>query len=184
MSSLHLGLVHHPALNKSGEVVTSSVTNMDVHDISRSCRTFGVASYSIITPLKAQQALIRRILDHWEEDRAGYYNPSRQRALSLVVLEDAIEDAMARITLEEGRRPLVAVTGARLREREEGLMERWKIDKTPLLLLFGTGYGLPHSVTEKADFRLRPLVGAAGDGYNHLSVRGAVAIYLDRLQGR
>ena len=50
-----------------------------------------------------------------------------------------------------------------------------------MLLLFGTGWGLTQGVTDKADFLLEPIFGIASDGYNHLSVRSAVAIYCDRL---
>lgn len=53
---LFLGLVHYPIKNKSGEIITTSVTNMDIHDISRSCRTFGVERYYIISPLKAKKS--------------------------------------------------------------------------------------------------------------------------------
>ena len=50
----------------------------------------------------------------------------------------------------------------------------------PLLMLFGTGWGLTKEVKAEADFRLEPI---EGKGYNHLSVRSAVAIILDRLLG-
>ena len=64
MSSIYLGLVHHPINNKRGDVVTTSVTNLDIHDIARSCRTFGMKKYFIVTPLKAQHGLVKRILGH------------------------------------------------------------------------------------------------------------------------
>jgi hypothetical protein len=47
------------------------------------------------------------------------------------------------------------------------------------LLLFGTGWGLADEVLEAADALLPPLAGPSG--YNHLSVRAAAAIVLDRL---
>jgi hypothetical protein len=52
----------------------------------------------------------------------------------------------------------------------------------PVLLLFGTGWGLTEEVLAAADRRLEPIQGA-GD-FNHLSVRAACAITLDRLLGR
>jgi hypothetical protein len=56
------------------------------------------------------------------------------------------------------------------------------LDNKPILLLFGTGWGLSDSLTNEADFKLEPIFGKALDGYNHLSVRSAVAIYCDRLR--
>ena len=52
----------------------------------------------------------------------------------------------------------------------------------PWLILFGTGSGLTDGVLEQCDHLLDPIEGAGE--YNHLSVRGAVAIILDRLFGK
>ena len=54
-------------------------------------------------------------------------------------------------------------------------------DKDVYLLLFGTGWGMTNEVMNKADLILEPIRGKAE--YNHLSVRAAVAIILDRLFG-
>lgn len=182
--SLYLGLVHFPIKNKHGELVTTSVTNLDIHDISRSCRTFGVKKYFIITPLEAQHTLVGRLLGHWEEDKSALYNPDRQNALAVAQLAYSIEESLSIITELEGRRPMVVVTGANFAScdgGEEKLRSALDIDKTPCFLLFGTGHGLYANIVEQADFRLGPIRGASEDGYNHLSVRSAVAIYLDRL---
>lgn len=50
----------------------------------------------------------------------------------------------------------------------------------PLVLVLGTGWGLVEEILEKADVILEPIRGM-GD-YNHLSVRAAAAIMLDRLR--
>lgn len=183
--NLYLGLVHYPINNKRGEVVTTSVTNLDIHDISRSCRTFGVEKYFIITPLKAQHELVNRILGHWQDDKSSAYNPDRKDALALATLANSIEDATLEIEQKEGVRPLIAITGANF-EQNDGdasqLKSRISLDNKPVFLLFGTGWGLISEVVETADFRLRPILGSASDGYNHLSVRSAVAIYLANLK--
>ncbi len=187
MSNLYLGLVHHPINNKRGEVVTTSVTNLDIHDISRSCRTFGVERYFLITPLKAQHELVGRILGHWDNDKNALYNPDRQDALSIARIAESVDAAIDWITENEGKAPIIAVTGANFKEfsgDEKSLVERMELDKVPCLLLFGTGWGLNASVVDRADYKLGPIFGAAEDGYNHLSVRSAVAIYLDRLRNR
>ncbi len=189
---IYLGLVHYPINNKRGEVVTTSVTNLDIHDISRSCRTFGVTNYFLITPLKAQQGLLKRILGHWSEDKSSVYNPDRSDALNVARCVSSIDDAVSTIVeTEKGlgnsdQEPFVVVTGANFKDHDglaEDLKEKLKIDKRPILLLFGTGWGLTAPIVEGADYRLGPIFGSSLDGYNHLSVRSAVAIYLDRLLG-
>jgi hypothetical protein len=182
--NIYLGLVHHPIRNKRGEEVTTSVTNLDIHDIARSCETYGIKSYFIVTPLEAQHQLVNKILGHWKEDRASVYNPDRQQALDRVVLSPSIEEAIAKIEEVEGKKPLLAVTGANFTEYQgdtEELKKKACVDSTPVFLLFGTGWGLHEKVTDQADFKLVPL--RSNTEYNHLSVRSAVAIYLDRLFG-
>jgi hypothetical protein len=51
----------------------------------------------------------------------------------------------------------------------------------PVLLLFGTGWGLADSMIPEVSRVLTPIRGAPP--WNHLSVRSAVAIVLDRLFG-
>lgn len=180
----YLGLVHGPVNNKRGMEITTSVTNLDVHDIARSCRTFGFKGYHIITPIKKQHEMVGRLLGHWETDHGTEYNPDRHDALSFVQISDTIEQTIEKIEEIEGVRPLVVVTGANFKKYEgkEGrLVELLRLDKRPMLLLFGTGWGLTASVTDSADFRLEPIFGSSVDGYNHLSVRSAVAIYCDRI---
>ena len=186
MSDLYLGLVHYPINNKRGEIVTTSVTNLDIHDISRSCKSFGVKKYFIITPLKAQHGLVSRILTHWEDDKASAYNPDRQDALTVATLENSIEEAEEKIIKDCGKAPLKVVTGANFDYYDGGpedLRHKMEIDRGPYFLLFGTGWGLHASIIDRAGYRLRPIRSEFSDGYNHLSVRSAVAIYLDRLRG-
>ena len=142
--------------------------------------------YYIVTPLQAQQELVNRILGHWEEYKSNVYNPDRSSALSVAAVISSWEDAMADIEAREGKRPKMVVTGANF-ERYEGetidLAKSMMLDKSPCFLVFGTGWGLSASILERADYRLAPIKGTASDGHNHLSVRSAVAIYLDRLRG-
>lgn len=183
----YLALVHHPILNKRGDIVTTSVTNLDIHDIARSARTFGFSQYFIVTPVKAQQALVSKITDHWKGDVANEYNPDRQDALSFVRLMDSLEDCISSIEKLEGLRPKVVATGANFKQYDGDaafVRNAIELDKCPMLLIFGTGWGLPASVTDSADYRVTPIFGCAQDGYNHLSVRSAVAIYADRFFGR
>ena len=182
---IYLGLLHHPIRNKWGEIITTSVTNLDLHDIARSCCSYGVVEYLIITPLKAQHELLNRLLQHWQREENVAYNPDRAQALGKVLLLHSLHQAREHIVRKEGALPLMAVTGANLDPYDGGereLRERLFLDNKTLFILFGTGHGLADEVVRVADFRLRPIVGRGEDGYNHLSVRSAVAIYLDRLQ--
>jgi hypothetical protein len=182
----YLGLVHSPIRNKRNELVTTSVTNLDVHDISRSCRTFGIAKYFIVTPLKIQQELVNGILGHWEQDFANDYNPDRFEALKISKTVDSIEECVNEIIKIEGKKPLVVVTGANFDEFNGSTSELTnKIEKEniPCLILFGTGWGMHENALKLADFKLAPILSLKSDNYNHLSVRSAVAIYLDRLFG-
>jgi hypothetical protein len=184
--NVYLGLVHHPIKNKLGALVTTSVTNLDIHDISRSCRTFGIKKYYIVTPIMAQKELVDSILGHWEQDKANAYNPDRQDALSIARSVDSIETAVAEITKREGRVPLIAVTGANFDSFDGDISQLTKkIEESnmPCFLLFGTGWGLHPIALEKADFKLSPIMSNNSDGYNHLSVRSAVAIYLHNMFG-
>jgi hypothetical protein len=60
---------------------------------------------------------------------------------------------------------------------------RLAASEKPVLLLFGTGWGLSREVVAGADVRIEPIRAGADTGYNHLSVRAACAITLDRLRG-
>jgi hypothetical protein len=182
-----LALVHSPINNKHGEEVITSVTNLDVHDIARSCRTFGLERYYIVTPLKAQHELLERLLKHWETDEAGEYNPDRQNALSLIKLVNSVEEAQLDIENNHQSKPFVVATGAKIKQPEgtcKDLLKRVEEEKIQnVLILFGTGHGMAQRLLDAVDFRLERIVGASRDGYNHLSVRSAVAIYCDRLFG-
>ena len=68
------------------------------------------------------------------------------------------------------------ISFAALRERMA------QADAPPVLILLGTGFGLAPAVRERADLALEAIRGP-GD-YNHLSVRAAASIILDRLRGR
>ena len=181
--SLYIALTHCPVTNKNGEVIASAVTNLDLHDIARTGKTYGVAAFYVITPLTDQKDLAEKIVFHWTQGAGGVYNPARRDALELVKISDSIESAMSDIEKREGKRPcLVATTAEKKRSTLgfEGLKEKLA-DGAPCLLLFGTAWGMANEVFEKADHVLAPIDGA-GD-YNHLSVRCASAIILDRLAG-
>lgn len=179
-----VALLHHPVYDKNGQVVTTAVTNLDLHDIARAARTFGLCRYYVVTPVAEQQALAERIRQHWLEGWGAGYNPRRREALELLRVVSTLDDAMADMAAEFGSRPLFAVTGARGSAGSittEELTRRLATDSSPCILGFGTGWGFTEEIFNRADLVLEPIRGAGT--YNHLSVRSAVAIYLDRLFG-
>jgi hypothetical protein len=59
-----VALVHHPVLDRRGDLVTTAVTNLDIHDIARAAKTYGAGCYYLVTPLVEQQRLVDRLLEH------------------------------------------------------------------------------------------------------------------------
>ena len=177
-----VGLVHHPVRDRAGEVITTAVTNLDVHDIARTARTYDLAGYFVVTPIEAQRKLVERILSHWRDGPGAKRVPERSEALARCEVIESVELAIAAIEDRSGEAPLVVATGARAsggaaeyREVAEALRGRSG------LILFGTGHGLASSVVEAADHVVAPIQPDAS--YNHLAVRAAAAITLDRLFG-
>jgi hypothetical protein len=183
-ANLAIALVHYPVYNKLHEVVTTALTNLDLHDIARSSRTFGLDRFYIVTPSKDQQALALRITGHWQAGWGASYNPDRKQALDIVrvvgTLDCAINDLQTGFT-----KPVkTVITGAAHRPGSITCLDFKQMlgnSDTPFLLLLGTGWGLTEECFESADFILESIAGAGT--YNHLSVRSAAAIMLDRLVG-
>jgi hypothetical protein len=164
--------------------VATAVTTVDIHDIARSARTFDLGGFYVITPLKSQTQLVERLLRHWVEGTGAVYNPTRRNALSLVKVEESIEATVGDISRDWGTEVKVVATAARSHRENIGYHEFRDVlseQSQPFLLLFGTGWGLTEEVIGNSDYILDPI---EGTDYNHLSVRSAVAIILDRLLGR
>jgi len=164
---------------------------MDVHDISRSARTFGVKGYFLVTPILDQHELIERILGHWRSDHSRSYHPDRVEAVSLVRLAKTFDEVKAAIRAEHGDDPEVVLTDARPLPKSISYAEyRRELSnpergQKPVLLVFGTGWGISDTFYPEVHRILAPVYGPGGaEGYNHLSVRAAVAIILDRLFGQ
>ena len=66
-ATVAMALVHYPVRDRLGEVRATSVTPLNVHDLSRSAVTYGVSPLYVITPILSQQQLVGRILHHWLE---------------------------------------------------------------------------------------------------------------------
>jgi hypothetical protein len=187
---VYLVLLHYPIQNRRGELVTTAVTNLDIHDISRSARTYCLKGYFIVTPIEIQHELVGRILGHWNSESSKQYHPDRVEAVSLVRLVKNFEEVKSAIRAKHGEDPEVVLTDARpipnaisYADYRKELMDPQRT--RPVVIVFGTGWGISESFYPEVHRILAPVYGPEGqEGYNHLSVRAAAAIILDRLFGK
>ena len=184
-AQIYVALLHYPVYDKNGQVVTTAVTNMDIHDIARAGKTYDIKAFYVVTPVKALQKLARKIIEHWEEGYGSQYNATRKEALALARICDTLDDVLIDVERETGEKPLLVATSARAggqRASFAALREMLNNSTRPFLILFGTGWGLTEAIFSQADYVLEAIEGTRG--YNHLSVRSAAAIVLDRLLGQ
>ncbi len=178
---LALALVHHPVVDRRGDEVTTAVTNLDLHDIARSAATFGVSRVYAVTPVAEQQRLVARLVGHWTEGHGAGYNPDRAEALGRIEVVATLDEAHQRWERECGESSRIWLTGAQRHQGLSSTQARQLLGEQPALLVFGTGSGLAPRLFENDWPVLAAIRGPAG--YNHLPVRAAAAIYLDRLFG-
>lgn len=184
---LYLGLLHYPVYNKKKECITTSITNLDIHDIARCARTYNVEKYYLIHPLPTQEQLVQEVIDYWQKGYGARYNPDRKDALERVAVKKSLAAVQEEIMTEAGLKPKIIVTDAQVFPRSisylqmREILEEKENHEQSFLLLFGTGWGIAKEIIAEADYLLAPVYGAST--YNHLSVRSAVAIILDRLLG-
>jgi hypothetical protein len=95
-----------------------------------------------------------------------------------------LDDVLIDVERECQQKPLLIVTSARSGSGRTPFTEvRDMLRKTsqPFLLLLGTGWGLTEATFSQSDYVLEAIEGLTD--YNHLSVRSAAAIILDRVLG-
>ena len=184
--SHYAALMHCDIVLKEGRIGTTSITSIYVHDIARSCATYGLKNFFVVTPLRDQTLLIQKMLDFWKEKEiGGEYNKHRHEALALVHLKKSLDEVIIKIEKQEGKRPIIIGTSARLELNSSMLTYYqqsiiWKQDR-PVLFLFGTGHGMSEILLSQCDYMLQPLNGF--EKFNHLSVRCAAAIVFDKWLG-
>ena len=177
--------VHYPVLDKRGEKSSTAITGMDIHDIARACRTYGIKKYLLVTPLAQQREMAKRIIGHWTEGWGSTYNPDRKEAFSTIKIFASVPKALAWVKEKEKREPYkIATTAKSQQEATHWLTLKREImlgDRSPVFI-FGTGWGLHDEVLQTSDAVMTPITGGT-DNWNHLSVRSAVSITLDRFFG-
>jgi hypothetical protein len=176
-------LAHHPVLDRQRAIVTTAITNLDLHDIARSAYTFGLTDFFVAHPVTAQRTLAERVREHWVSGSGARRIPDRKPPMTILRIVESLDGALEALggppeiwatSAGSSALPLLEHSAARALLQREG---------PPVLLLFGTGWGLSDELHERANARLAPIHSPRGDGYNHLSVRAAAAIIFDRLLG-
>lgn len=183
-------LAHHPVLDRTGAVVTTSITNLDIHDLARSVATYGLGGYGVVTPITAQREKVDHMVATWADQAAtDVAADQRLGALSRVFTAPSIAAALAAISERAGGRPVRAYAttadsgrfaGAPRRSFAE-LRSAAVLSPDPVAIILGTGWGLTENAVPAPFEVLEPIVGRTD--FNHLSVRSAAAIMLDRIFG-
>jgi len=179
-----MAVLHYPVYNKNREIVATCLSSYDLHDISRTARCYNIGKLYFINPMDTQHVLAGRIIKHWIEGYGASYNPTRQQALQTVALKKSLAEVKDDIALNNGCPPKIVVTSSKnLRPGIDynTLSSMIQQNEQSYLIIFGTGWGLAEHVIQEADYFLEPIMGDSD--FNHLSVRCATAIVMDRLLG-
>jgi hypothetical protein len=182
---ISVALLHEGMVDRAGNTVTTSLTLIDVHDFARSSRTFGIQNVFVVHPSVALRRLAGVLKNHWEEGFGASYNPNRKDALEIARLVAHLDDAIQEIEQRTGHYPIIVATSARDgndRMSYTDFRELATVSQKPYLILFGTGWGMGPELLARAEIFLKPIFGPGE--YNHLSVRSACAIILDRIMGK
>lgn len=180
--NLSFCLFHYPVRLEKHRIGASSLTNLDVHDIARISRSYGMGSFYVLTPLEDQLGLLRKILAHW---LAGG-DTDRSRALQLVRPVLNFEEMEADAVKTHGIRPVYVAASAQWQQTRCATKVvcagnvRAMLATGPVVICLGTARGLAPEVMAECDAVLRPLRFLSD---NHLSVRSAAAIIADRVLG-
>lgn len=181
-NNFYLALIHHPVTNKKGKTIASALTTIDMHDIARAAITYGIRGFYVVTPLTDQQILAHEVISHWTDGVGGKLNPFRKMALELIRVVPSFENAVTEIMAE--RKQNVHVTATTAKRYNSAIStrqfaERLNENTASHIMTFGTAWGLSENFIANCDDILEPVTGASE--YNHLSVRSAVSIILDRI---
>jgi tRNA (guanine37-N1)-methyltransferase len=168
-------------MNKKDQPIGSALTTIDLHDIARASITFGVKGFYVVTPYEDQATLATQVIEHWTKGVGGKLNPFRKNALELIRVAATFEDAV-NLMKQERNEPVVTIATSAKKTVGSITTEALRLkleNKASHVLVFGTAWGLADELIDTCDFILDPIYGDAD--YNHLSVRSAASIYLDRI---
>jgi hypothetical protein len=143
--------------------------------------TFGIELCYIVSPLVKQREIMEKLIHHWRYGYGAQYNPARGEALNKIRIKTDVREMIEGIDGD----PIIIGTSSKERMVNkigyDELNRLIKKETRPCLLLFGTGWGLSDEIINLCEKMLVPIKGK-GD-YNHLSLRVALGIILDRIFG-
>ncbi len=99
--------------------------------------------------------------------------PQRGETLEFLAVLRSLDALAEAVELKESRRPLCAVTTSRRTWQAiiyDHAIREVKGAETPIVILFGTGWGLAEEVFKMSDMILTPVWAETDMGFNHLSV--------------
>lgn len=184
--NLSFCLCHHPVRLEKNRIGTSSLTNLDIHDIARISRSYGMGPFYVLTPLDDQLAIMANILSHWRERVDPVEHGDRQRALEHVCAVRDFAELNAAAVKYYGMEPEYMATSANWPAGKKTPMPlatgsvRKICAQRPVVILLGTARGLD---LDSLDIKCRMLRPLRYLNENHLSVRSAAAILADRILG-
>ncbi len=179
----YLFLLHYPVYNKNRDVIASATANFDLHDLARLARTYDLAGVYIIQPLEDQRELILNLKHYWTKGKGAIYNPLRKEAIELIEVFTSFEEAVSAVEAKEGKSPILISTDASPKRKYISCeMVRELLWEKPVVLVLGTAWGLCEEVLDRCDYFVEPIWGRL-DPYNHLSVRSAGAIFVEKILG-
>ena len=177
MARIDLALIHYPVYDKTRRVVSTAIVTLDIHDLCRLSTTYGMGNVYIVNPLEEQIELAERLVEHWVSGYGSDYNPSRREALKRARLVRTFEEVLS----DSIASAFIISTTARRRNNQTSFKDVAEAlsNVQRAILVFGTGYGLTEEFLDKSSLVLEPI--ETDSGFNHLSVRCAAAIIVDRL---
>ena len=172
-SSIAVALVHYPVLNRQGETSSTAITLLDVHDFARTCAFYGVGPIYLVHPAEGMHAMVHEMLDYYLNGAGGELNPARKEVLKQVYCVKSLQEITS---IDDYKLWYTSATPP-----EKKAIHPSKLPKTEgkHLIVFGTGWGLDVEKLPNANGWLSPIEGIGK--VRHLSVRAALAIYMDRL---
>nr|WP_269089404.1 RNA methyltransferase [Thermotomaculum hydrothermale] len=178
-----MALLHYLIKKRDGSLGFTSITNLDIHDIARLSKTFELGKFFVVSPVESQKEHARAIVDHWTKGFGSTYNQFRREAFEKVEIIDTLEDCVSYIKNTTGKEPVIIGTAAKKIFNKiidySDVCDKMLSAGFPVLVVFGTGWGLHEEAAEKCHYFLEPIEGVLD--YNHLSVRSAVTITVDRI---
>src|SRR5436853_424381 len=110
---LSVALLHENMHDKQGKIVTASLTLIDIHDLARGSRTFGITSLFVAHPSPAIRKLAHTLETHWEEGFGATYNPNRKEALETLEIVSDLDEVIHKIDLRTKKLPKLIASSAK-----------------------------------------------------------------------